>query len=376
MVDQPRTILLGLLIIASLASPVHAEPRLPHLFSDHMVLQREAEIHVWGWAAPGESITVSLAGTTLQTTAANDSRWSVSLPAHPAGGPFVLEVRGTKAIVIKDVLIGEVWVASGQSNMTYPLSNAVGAAQEIPKANDSSLRFFTVPHKIALEPQADTLPAEWAICSNETAKSFSAVGYFFARDLRRALGVPVGVILSAWPGTQAEEWTDPASLRREPALQPIVSRWEAFPPDQKAYAARPREFSLEFDDFVLLPAKPDTPTMTFSNFDDGSSRTSTGGDWSYTWTEAPNSAFSLVAPGRGRTGYAAKIAGMLDGMSYARWEARLHADGSSMNLSEYAGIRFSVRGNGSFSFRTLQPSIWIGMTTARTRCMRRMSGKR
>lgn len=159
MVNQSRTILLGLLLTASLASAVHAEPRLPHLFSDHMVLQREAEIHVWGWAGPGESITVSLAGTTLQTTAANDSRWSVSLPALPAGGPFVLEVRGTKAIVIRDVMIGEVWVASGQSNMTYALSSAVGAAQEIPKANDSSLRFFTVPHKIALEPQADTLPA-------------------------------------------------------------------------------------------------------------------------------------------------------------------------------------------------------------------------
>ena len=357
MVNQSRTILLGLLLTASLASAVHAEPRLPHLFSDHMVLQREAEIHVWGWAGPGESITVSLAGTTLQTTAANDSRWSVSLPALPAGGPFVLEVRGTKAIVIRDVMIGEVWVASGQSNMTYALSSAVGAVQEIPKANDSSLRFFTVPHKIALEPQADTLPAAWEMCSSETVKSFSAVGYFFARDLRRALGVPVGVILSAWPGTQAEEWTDPASLRREPVLQPIVSRWEASPPGQKAYAARPREFSLEFDDFELLPARPDAPAMAFSNFDDGSSRTSTGGDWNYTWTEAPDSAFSLVAPGRGGTGYAAKIAGMLDGTSYARWQARVHADSSSMNLSEYAGIRFFVRGKGSFSLRTLQPSI-------------------
>ena len=322
-----------------------------------MVLQRGAEIHVWGWAEPGESIAVSLAGKSQQTTTANDSRWSVSLPALPAGGPFVLEVRGTKVIVIRDVMIGEVWVASGQSNMTYDLGSAATGAQEVPKANDSSLRFFTVPKRIALEPLGDTLPAAWEIATSETSKKFSAVAYFFARDLRRALGVPVGVILSAWPGTQAEEWTDPASLRREPVLQPIASRWEASSPGQKAFAAKPREFSLEFDDFALLPAKPDAPATVFSDFNDGSSRISTGGDWNFTWSDAPDSVFSLVAPGRGGTGYAARIAGSLDGASYARLQAQFHADASPMNLSEYAGIRFSVRGNGAFSFRTLQPSI-------------------
>jgi sialate O-acetylesterase len=357
MASQLKKFLLGLLLFASLASIVCSEPRLPHLFSDHMVLQRGAEIRVWGWAAPGESITVSLAGKSQQTTAANDSRWSVSLPALPAGGPFLLEVRGSKAIVIKDVMIGEVWVASGQSNMTYDLAAAATGAQEIPKANDSGLRFFTVPKRIAVEPLDDTLPAAWEIATSETSKKFSAVGYFFARDLRRDLGVPVGVILSAWPGSSAEEWTDPASLRREPLLQPIASRWEASPPGQKAYAAKPREFSLEFDDFELLPAKSDAPAMPFSDFNDGSSHTSTGSDWSFSWYDAPDSVFSLVAPGRGGTGYAARIAGSLDGTSYAQLQAQLHADTSPMNLSDYAGIRFSVRGNGAFSFRTLQPSI-------------------
>jgi sialate O-acetylesterase len=348
---------LGLLLFASLASTLCAEPRLPHLFSDHMVLQRGADIHVWGWAAPGESITVGLAGKSQQTTAANDSRWSVSFPALPAGGPFLLEVRGSKTIVIRDVMIGEVWVASGQSNMTYDLGAAATGAQEVPKANDSGLRFFTVPKRIAVEPLDDTLPASWEIATSETSKKFSAVGYFFARDLRRALGVPVGVILSAWPGSAAEEWTDPASLRREPLLQPIASRWDASSPGQKAYAAKSREFSLEFDDFELLPVRPDAPTTVFSDLNDGSARTSTGGDWNFTWDDAPESAFSLVAPGRGGTGYAARIAGSLDGTSCARLQAQLHADGSSANLSDYAGIRFSVRGNGAFSFRTMQPSI-------------------
>ncbi len=264
-----------------------------------MVLQRGVEIHVWGWATPGESIAVSLAGSSQQTTTANDSRWNVSLPALRAGGPFLLEVRGSKTILIKDVMIGEVWVASGQSNMTYDLGAAATGAQEVPKTNDFNLRYFTVPKRIAVEPQDDTLPAAWEIATSETSKKFSAVGYFFARDLRRALGVSVGVILSAWPGSQAEEWTDPASLRREPLLQPIASRWEAAPPGQKAYAAKPREFSLDFDDFEFLPEKPDAPPLAFSDFDDGSSRTSTGGEWSFTWTDAPDSTFCLVAPGRG-----------------------------------------------------------------------------
>lgn len=357
MAIQLNSILLRLLLIASLASVVHAEPRLPHLFSDHMVLQRGVELHVWGWATPGEFITVTLAGTTRQTTTASDSRWAVSLPAFPAGGPFLLEVRGTKTVLVKDVMIGEVWLASGQSNMTYELGAAATGAQEVPKANDSGLRFFTVPKRIAVEPMDDTLPAAWEIATSETSRKFSAVAYFFARDLRRALGVPVGVILSAWPGTQAEEWADPASLRREPVLQPIVSRWEAFPPEQKAYAAKAREFSLEFDDFELLPAKAGSPAVTFSDFNDGTSRTSSGGDWNYAWTDAPDSVFALVAPGRGGRGYAARIAGVLDGASYSRWQASLRADGTPADLSEYAGVRFWVRGHGTFSFRTLQPSI-------------------
>lgn len=123
-------------------------------------------------------------------------------------------MRGQQTLVVKDVMLGEVWLASGQSNMTYALSGAAGAAAEIPQAVCPDIRFFTVPKKIALASQADTLPAAWQVCSPETAKDFSAVAYFFGRDLYKALDVPVGVILSAWPGTQAEEWTDADSLGR------------------------------------------------------------------------------------------------------------------------------------------------------------------
>jgi sialate O-acetylesterase len=335
-----------------------AEPRLPYLFSDHMVLQRDMSFSVWGWADPAERIVVSLGPNTRETLATADGRWNVALPAMHAGGPFTLTVRGKKMVEVKDVLLGEVWIASGQSNMTYALSGATGAAEEILAANYPQLRFFTVPKKIALLPEENTLPANWEVCTPDTTKKFSAVAYFFGRDLHKALHVPIGIILSSWPGTAGEEWTDPDSLRREPALLPIVRRWEETAAEARNFAAEQAEISLEFDDFELLPStgSAGTPTL-FSNFDDGASGTETGGVWTYGWPDAPGTTFELVAPGRGGTGYAARVAGKLDGASSSNLYASFKSDGSRADLSGFAGIRFWVRGTGAFQFQMLQPTI-------------------
>ena len=344
-------------LLCVFSGPAFANPSLPHLFSDHMVLQRDVPISVWGSADPGEAIRVTLGGSSRQAVATADGRWSVALPAMPAGGPFLLEIRGKRTLQIKDVMIGEVWVASGQSNMTYALSIAMTAAEALPKANDPGLRFFTVPKRVSLAAQADTLPAAWEICSTDTAKKFSAVAYFFVRDLRKALHVPVGVILSAWPGTAAEEWTPPLLLHREPMLQPIVARWDAHTAAEKSPSVNGGKFSLEFDQFELLPAASGASPVAFSKFDAASSRVSTGGTWEYSWPEAPDSSFSLVAPGANGKGYAARISGTLTGASDSRWEVRFHSDGSPEDLSAFSGVRFQARGDGSFFFQTLQPNI-------------------
>jgi sialate O-acetylesterase len=346
-----------LVLLSCFASTIPAEPRLPHVFSDHMVFQRDTAIRVWGWAEPGEAVSVVFAGRTQQTAAGADSRWHVDLPSLPAGGPFVLQIRGKKTIELKDVMVGEVWIASGQSNMAYALSQAGNAADVIPKADDPSLRFFTVQRKIAVQPESDTPSATWEVCNSETAQKFSAVAYFFARDLRRSLGVPVGMILSAWPGSAAEEWTPLDYLQKKSVLQPIVERWNNSPDAVRQYAAGSREFSLEFDDFELLRADSTAANVPFSNFDDGGSNTSTGGQWSYNWDSAEDTKFALIAPGHGGKGYAAKIAGKLDGTNDPFWKASLHLDGSTADFSTFAGVRFWVRGNGSFVFRTLQPTI-------------------
>ena len=341
-----------------LTLPLRAEPVLPHLFSDHMVIQRETEIHIWGWADAGEMVSVSLGIGSGQAATDLDGHWRVILPAMRAGGPFTLTVRGKKTIVVRDVMLGEVWVASGQSNMTYALSGATGGDKEIPHANYPGIRFFTVPKKIAVEPQADTGPAAWEVCSPETAKTFSAVSYFFARDLYKELGVPIGIILSSWPGSAGEEWTDLESLRREPELKPIVERWDASAEEVKSFAARPAEFSMDFDDFELLrEGKDSNDPVILSNFDDGTAQISTGGNWIYDWQGAPDSVFELIKPGRGGKGFAARVKGTLDGASSSRIKASFRQDNSAFNLTSFAGIRFWVRGNGSLQFRTLQPTI-------------------
>lgn len=334
-----------------------ADPVLPSLFSDHMVLQQGREIHVWGKGAVGEPIVVTLVGNSASATTDAHGSWSVNLPALPAGGPFILTVRGHKEVTIKDVMIGEVWIASGQSNMTFSLDGAQGAADEVPKANYPHIRLFNVPKKIALSPQDDTVPSHWQICTPDSAKSFSAVAYFFAREIHRRLHVPVGIIESAWPGTTIQEWIAPQALQADAELKPIVDEWNRVPPAVKSFAKTPLSFDLEFDDFELIPASPNTTAKVLADFDDGTSRLSTGGSFNYSWADAPDSTFALTTPGHATRGFAARVSGQLDGTQDAILSANYTVEGTPFDLAQYAGLRFWVRGIGSFRFRSKQPTI-------------------
>jgi sialate O-acetylesterase len=337
---------------------LQADPSLPHLFSDHMVLQRDMDIRVWGLADPGEKIAVSLAQTTRGTTAGVNRHWEVALPPISAGGPYVLTVRGKSAVEIKDVMIGEVWVASGQSNMTFALSGATTAADALANANRPEIRLFTVPGRVSLTPQQDTRSARWQVCTSETAKNFSAVAYFFAVRLEDSLHVPVGIIVSAWPGSSGEEWTDTESLNSDAILQPILTRWNASATDVRAFAAQAAPVDLEFDDFELLPT-PGTSTKPFvlSDFDTKLPTTSTGGVWTYSWRNAPQTAFSVVSSGRGAMKYGIQVKGSIAELDDARLDASLKPQDATDDLSSYAGMRFWARGQGEFRLQALQPTI-------------------
>jgi sialate O-acetylesterase len=210
--------------------------KLASLFCDHAVLQRDLPIPVWGWAEPGETITVRLAVNEAKAVAGADGAWRVTLPPLPAGGPHEMTVAGRETITLHDMLIGEVWVCSGQSNMQMAVSGVLNGEEEIAAADYPAIRLFTVPNIPAMEPKADVL-AEWKVCSPKSAGPFSAVGYYFGRKLHRELGVPVGLINTSWGGTVAEAWTSLKALRAEPELREIVDLFAAVDPNDEGTAA-------------------------------------------------------------------------------------------------------------------------------------------
>lgn len=199
-------------------SRTSAQPQLPTLFSDGVVLQREQPMPVWGWATPGARIEVEFAGQHASARADAKGDWRVQLPAHTAGGPFVLKVSGDGGEqVIRDVLIGDVWLASGQSNMEWPLRQARDGTAAVAAANDVQLRHFKVPKSWALSPQPRLSGGEWKLATPATAGDFSAVGYFFAQQLRLSTGVPIAIIDSSWGGSAIEAWMDAGSQGLDPA---------------------------------------------------------------------------------------------------------------------------------------------------------------
>jgi len=208
------------LCIATL-SPLSAAVRLPSLFSDHMVLQRDAAVPVWGWADPGEEVTVHIAGQKQSTKANADGKWSTKLDKLTATGPQTMIVKGDNEITIRDVLIGEVWLASGQSNMAMKVKAVNNAKGEITNAKFPEIRMFTVAAKTAETPQSEC-GGYWQVCSPETVASFSATAYFFGRDFHQSLKVPVGLINASWGGTPIQSWTSLEAQQSLPALAPMI----------------------------------------------------------------------------------------------------------------------------------------------------------
>jgi len=224
--------------VVGLSIPVvtQAEVRTPAVFGDHMVLQRERPLRLWGWADPGEEVQVQLAERTASTRADEQGRWLVVLEPMPAGGPITLEVRGENTLRFEDVLVGEVWLASGQSNMEFPLIRARESEREIADAEHPEIRLFTVSKAIARSPQ-DDVTGSWTVCLPETAGSFSAVAYFFGRTLHQELEVPIGLVHSSWGGTPAQAWTSREALVAHPSLKRAVDELDERLSSPEAQAA-------------------------------------------------------------------------------------------------------------------------------------------
>jgi sialate O-acetylesterase len=217
-------------IISISVMTARAEVRLSTLFADHMVTQRDMPIHVWGYAAPKEAVTVIFRGETEHTAADELGRWSLYLRPGKPGGPFEMQVTGTNRIVLEDVLVGDIWIASGQSNMEFPMAEGSNRGvnnekSEIAAANYPQIRLLN------LAPSSSDFPLDnvairhsWSVCTPASVADFSAVGYFFARDLQQYEKIPIGVIDVSWGGTIAEAWTSLNALSADSSLMPVFAR--------------------------------------------------------------------------------------------------------------------------------------------------------
>jgi sialate O-acetylesterase len=219
-----RLVLPAALVLLAAAPAAHADVALPALFGAHMVVQRDRPVRVWGTAAAGESVSVELAGTRAEATADAAGRFEVTLAPLPAGGPHTLVVAGRNRLQLDDVWAGDVWVASGQSNMEWPLQRAAGGEADAAAGCDR-LRLFTVAKTTAFEPSTD-VAGVWSACTAETALGFSAVAFHFGREIARTQGVTVGLVHSSWGGTPAEAWTPRAALLAVPQLAPAVAAFD------------------------------------------------------------------------------------------------------------------------------------------------------
>ena len=223
------------ILFLTLSFTASADVKLPALITDGMVLQQQSAVSIWGWAKPAEKVKVlgSWNHQQKEVIANEKGEWLLVLKTPKAGGPYTLAINGNNKIEIKNVLIGEVWLCSGQSNMEFPLqkttpswkTGVLNYEAEIAKANYPLLRMFTVKHSVAQSPKQDVEGA-WEQCSPEIAGGFSAVAYYFGVELNKTLNYPIGLIHSSWGGTPAESWVKKEVLEKEQNLVPILNRYE------------------------------------------------------------------------------------------------------------------------------------------------------
>ena len=226
------------LLLALLAATAQAEVRLSNVFGEHMVLQRDRPLQLWGQATPGQTLSVELGGHKASTRVGADGRWRVQLAPLPAGGPHRLLVKGDETVELRDVLIGDVWLLGGQSNMEWPLAQTDTGPQEVASPQNPQLRQLRVPLRASVKPEAEIAPAPWVVAEPGKVGEFSAVGYHFARQMQAVQGVPIGLINTAWGGSMLETWVRRDAALQDPDLAPAV---RALPTDNAVYGAAVRQ---------------------------------------------------------------------------------------------------------------------------------------
>jgi len=216
-----KRFLLTILVLSFFSIQMFGKISLPSVFSDNMVLQQNSQVAIWGWSDPGETVSIVTSWNTKDTIkvkANNSSKWTTSIKTIGAGGPYSIQILGNGKVQLSNVMLGEVWVCSGQSNMEMNVNwKLINGEEDAAKATNPNIRIFHI-QRIGAEFPQQNCNATWTVCSPETMRATSAVGYFFARELQQKLNVPVGIIVSAWGGTPAEVWIEKSRIENNPVL--------------------------------------------------------------------------------------------------------------------------------------------------------------
>ncbi len=259
------------IIILFCAAIVRADIQLPAIIADHMVLKQNSEVALWGTENPGTKlvITVTWDNKTYETVADKQGKWISWINTPSAGGPYTICFTGNNQVTVNNVLIGEVWLSSGQSNMQFEMSKDTQAKTMLPKAKNSHIRLFKVGRQKS-ETEVDHFAegTVWEICSPESAANFSAMSYYFALDLHKQLDVPVGIINASWGGTPIESWISTTAIMSDPLLQNVVKRWDVW---EKDYEQDNADYARDLEKFrrgelIVRPKKPQSVLMLERDF--------------------------------------------------------------------------------------------------------------
>jgi len=252
--EKMKKLIVTLCFLFFVVDFVSADVSLPQIFGDNMVLQTGMRLPVWGRAEAGEKVSVEFKDFYVETVADSKGRWKVFIGPLETGGPFEFKVEGENSILLKNVMVGEVWVCSGQSNMAMEVRNSLNAEAEIAAANYPQIRLFQINRAKAAAPLKDVSPVDgdgssrlnkWQVCSPETVGNFTGVGFFFARELREKLDIPVGIISASWGGTTVEAWTPADTLANDPELNNVLQNWPDYNNDEEWLREVYAEFVVE-----------------------------------------------------------------------------------------------------------------------------------
>ncbi len=335
-----RTTLICLSLMAALmpALLTASTLRLDPPFGEHMVLQRGRPAILHGHAKPGADLKLRLAGVKVATKADSEGRWSATFATLPVGGPYVMSLEAeTEHLDLTDVMVGEVWIASGQSNMEWIMNNTTDVSVELPKAKRALLRLYNLPQNLSVA-QGKELPGAWQLCDPETAKGFSAVAYHFGVELSQRLGVPVGLVSVPWSGTPAEPWIPVDAIKAVPELAVVLKREADRPAAEKAMFVDGWNFELEFKDLKFIPKDPKAAAYAVPTKE---------------WVAA-------AAPGSKVKASANAFSGNVPPGAWAASTGSIGQTGQGLDLREVVAIEFKARGNSKFDVALNQPNIKDG----------------